>query len=248
MAERSLNQQIDWSELAQQLRDRALEDLVNHPQWRELKDILTSNIGKPEDKLEAIRQGTVSAILSLENGDNISENMQVLYKIDIRYGSKKNWGENIQTVKDALKALREELVKPSLNENLINAEVGEADHKLAEMLAALKEAYREVKDHLQKLKWQGRVLTFADLEIGALTALQNNPTIQLYYQQRWRSFLVDEFQDTNPIQGEILELLTQTADLTIVGDKKQSIYGFRRADIGVLINLENALLIIREMR
>ncbi|MEX6778483.1 UvrD-helicase domain-containing protein [Limnospira fusiformis] len=233
MAERSLNQQIDWSELAQKLRDRALEDLVNHPQWRELKDILTSNIGKPEDKLEAIRQGTVSAILSLENGDNISENLQVLYKIDIRYGSKKNWGENIQTVKDALKALREELVKPSLNENLINAEVGEADHKLAEMLAALKEAYREVKDHLQKLKWQGRVLTFADLEIGALTALQNNPTIQLYYQQRWRSFLVDEFQDTNPIQGEILELLTQTGDLTIVGDKKQSIYGFRRADIGV---------------
>lgn len=233
MAERSLNQQVDWSELAPKLRDCALEDLINHPKWRELKDILTSNIGKPEDKLEVIRQATVSAMLSLENGDRVSENLEVLNKINISSGSKKNWGENLSTVKDALKALRKELVRPSIKENLINAEVGEADHKLAEMLAALKEAYREVKDYWQQLKWQARVLTFADLEIGALTALQNNPTIQLYYQQRWRTFLVDEFQDTNPIQGEILELLTQTADLTIVGDKKQSIYGFRRADIEV---------------
>ena len=44
--------------------------------------------------------------------------------------------------------------------------------------------------------------------------------------------LVDEFQDTNPLQNELLDLLERD-NLFRVGDERQSIYGFRHADVGV---------------
>lgn len=100
------------------------------------------------------------------------------------------------------------------------------------MLPTLQEAFISVQKHINQEKRRSRVLDFADLEVGALRALQNEQ-IQFYYAQRWQAFLVDEFQDTNPVQSEILQLLTQNIRLTIVGDAKQSIYGFRRADVEV---------------
>jgi len=89
-----------------------------------------------------------------------------------------------------------------------------------------------VRDFLQKVKYQQRILDFNDLEVHALQALAD-PAVQDYYAQRWQVFLIDEFQDTNPIQGQLLETLTANATLTIVGDPKQSIYSFRRADVRV---------------
>ncbi|MGC9525452.1 MAG: UvrD-helicase domain-containing protein [Limnospira sp.] len=242
MAERALNRDLNWSEFAQKVRDREWEKLIQNPQWEKVKEILTQNIGKSGDKLEAIRQATVAAMFELERGENIPDNLEELKQINLRVGSKKNWGEDvIGTVKDALKTLREDLIKSALKQNLITLEVGAADRKLTEMLVALKESYREVKEHLQQLKWHSRVLTFPDLEIGALNALQD-PEVQTYYRKRWQAFLVDEFQDTNPVQGELLEILTETADLTVVGDRKQSIYGFRRADIRVFEQYRDRIL------
>ena len=77
-----------------------------------------------------------------------------------------------------------------------------------------------------------RVLCFADLEVYALEALQDE-RIRREYGDRFQAILVDEFQDTNPTQGKFLRALSQQATLTVVGDEKQSIYSFRRADIQV---------------
>src|SRR5690606_21901099 len=46
---------------------------------------------------------------------------------------------------------------------------------------------------------------------------------------RWRALLVDEFQDTNAVQEKLLEALSDGMSVTVVGDEKQSIYGFRGA-------------------
>jgi ATP-dependent helicase/nuclease subunit A len=50
---------------------------------------------------------------------------------------------------------------------------------------------------------------------------------------RFKCVLVDEYQDTSPIQEQIVQLLTREAELFVVGDPKQSIYGFRGADASV---------------
>ncbi|MEX0900901.1 MAG: UvrD-helicase domain-containing protein [Gammaproteobacteria bacterium] len=96
--------------------------------------------------------------------------------------------------------------------------------------------------HYQRLKAEARVLDFGDLEWRAcrlLTGSDSAHWIQYRLDQRIDHLLVDEFQDTSPTQWRMLRpLLDEIAagdagrarSAFIVGDEKQSIYGFRRAD------------------
>jgi ATP-dependent exoDNAse (exonuclease V) beta subunit len=91
------------------------------------------------------------------------------------------------------------------------------------------------------------VLDFQDLLLKARDLLRDRPEVRRYFQQRIRFLLVDEFQDTDPLQAELVFFLAEqgavAADwrqvklapgkLFLVGDPKQSIYRFRRADIQV---------------
>jgi ATP-dependent helicase/nuclease subunit A len=88
------------------------------------------------------------------------------------------------------------------------------------------------------------VLDFNDLERYALKVLDHPEAVE-HYQHRWKAFLVDEFQDTNQVQAEILDRLTRIAKLTIVGDEKQSIYGFRGADPNVFSRVRDEIVEIR---
>jgi ATP-dependent helicase/nuclease subunit A len=88
-------------------------------------------------------------------------------------------------------------------------------------------------------------LNFGDQLLLTAALLRDNPEVRGYFQGRYERILVDEFQDTDPIQAEILFYLTGTdtagtdwarlhpapGSLFLVGDPKQSIYRFRRADI-----------------
>lgn len=97
-------------------------------------------------------------------------------------------------------------------------------------------------DHLQRIKEEQRLLDFTDLEWRAyrlLTAADNAHWIQYKLDQRIEHLLVDEFQDTNPTQWRLLlPLLQEMAagdderrrSVFLVGDGKQSIYRFRRAE------------------
>jgi len=62
--------------------------------------------------------------------------------------------------------------------------------------------------------------------------LRGNAEVRRELQQRFKFVLIDEFQDTDPVQTEVVLLLGEGAPgkLFVVGDPKQSIYGFRRAD------------------
>lgn len=108
-------------------------------------------------------------------------------------------------------------------------ETGSGDLFLLKHRHLLAEAFQGVRGFLQRRKREDGVLNFADLEVHALRALDHPPVLEAY-RARWRAFLVDEHQDTNPIQGEILKRLFGEAPVAVVGDRKQAIYGFRYAD------------------
>jgi ATP-dependent helicase/nuclease subunit A len=100
-------------------------------------------------------------------------------------------------------------------------------------------------EHYQLLKAQQQIVDFADLEwktYRLLNRSQHAEWVQYKLDQRIDHLLIDEFQDTNPTQWRLLlPLLTEMASIGaprrrsvfIVGDDKQSIYGFRRADPGL---------------
>jgi ATP-dependent helicase/nuclease subunit A len=73
-------------------------------------------------------------------------------------------------------------------------------------------------------------LDFEDLELRANRLLREHDGVRARYAERFRHVMVDEFQDTNPLQLELLERIAGDA-LFAVGDELQSIYGFRNADV-----------------
>lgn len=83
------------------------------------------------------------------------------------------------------------------------------------------------------------VWDFSDLVSGALNVLKSDPQVCRHYRKKYSYILVDEFQDTNPLQLQLLlYLLGDTGRLFAVGDDDQAIYGFRGADIGPTIHFE----------
>ena len=239
-ANKALQQGIqDWDELITNARIEAVKTIVGDSGWQPSKEVLKQHQGASGDKLEVIRTSVLEAIAHLEDVRNIASAIATIEGVNLRVGSKKNW-QDMKAIKDALKTLRE-CVKRVTSQGLLDLEIGEADERLKLMLPALTEAYQEVAGYLSQLKLQRKVLTFSDLELYALQALAHT-RVQEYYYQRWQVFLVDEFQDTNPTQAELLNTLTAKAELTIVGDIKQSIYGFRRADIKVFRQFRDRIL------
>lgn len=86
------------------------------------------------------------------------------------------------------------------------------------------------------------VLDFDDLELRARDLLRDHPPIRARYGERFARVMVDEFQDSNPLQTELFALLTaERGELVVVGDERQSIYGFRHADVEVFRERRAAL-------
>src|SRR5437764_10959302 len=98
------------------------------------------------------------------------------------------------------------------------------------ILKLLREIERRLDDEKQRLS----VLDFDDLQLRTLRLL-DHPSVLARVSERYRYFLVDEFQDTNGLQRDLLTklALVRGTNLFIVGDRKQSIYGFRGADVDV---------------
>lgn len=93
----------------------------------------------------------------------------------------------------------------------------------------------------EALKRKKGFIDFNDLEKHALIALRNSH-IQKHYRQYFDLVLVDEFQDTNALQGELISLFVrpQYTNLCVVGDPKQSIYRFRDADYSIFQDFQKA--------
>ncbi len=99
-------------------------------------------------------------------------------------------------------------------------------------------------------KRRGGVLDFDDLLIGVRRLLENSGALETL-RRRYRYILVDEFQDTDPLQAEIIMLLAgrpgssgidpEPGRLFVVGDPKQSIYRFRRADVEIYELVKEAI-------
>ncbi|MFJ7745755.1 ATP-dependent helicase [Peribacillus sp. NPDC097295] len=81
---------------------------------------------------------------------------------------------------------------------------------------------------------------FDDMLVGCYVYLKSHPESLLKYQQRFRYFLVDEFQDINKVQYELIKLLSaETKNVCAVGDDDQAIYSFRGSDPKYILNFKH---------
>ena len=95
----------------------------------------------------------------------------------------------------------------------------------------LDKIYIEIYHKYQKTLEESNVVDFDDLLLKPVRLFEKDPDILSEYQNRYRYILVDEYQDTNPVQYKLCKLLSSKyRNIFVVGDMNQSIYAFRQAD------------------
>ena len=168
----------------------------------------------------------------------------LIQAITLRGGAAKNWGgkPTLDQAKDQLRVVRE-LGNQFLNR--IGAMPGELDEHAAQSLFAWQVAIHDVQHAYAQRKREYAQLDFDDLETLTCQLLENHPDVRLRYQgAEFQHILVDEFQDTNPAQWQIVQHLTdltQGGRVFVVGDPKQSIYGFRGGDVRVFNSVQDKM-------
>ena len=158
-------------------------------------------------------------------------------------GGKKDWEseERNEEIKLAFQKLRDSVEK--LKETLdFQPEDVAASAELA--CRAIRLTARTADKYAAAKKSQG-VLDFDDLLLHTRNLLRDNESVRKRVAAGIRLLMVDEFQDTDPVQAEVVRSLCGTAltqgKLFMVGDRKQSIYRFRRADPTVFSTMSNEI-------
>lgn len=105
-----------------------------------------------------------------------------------------------------------------------------------EKRAAIARVYKMYEQRLNN----ANALDFDDLIIKTVRLLRSVPEVREKYNNKFKYILVDEYQDTNPLQFALVKYLTEKQqNICVVGDDAQSIYGFRMADIRNILDFED---------
>ncbi|HYF90819.1 MAG TPA: ATP-dependent helicase [Symbiobacteriaceae bacterium] len=99
-----------------------------------------------------------------------------------------------------------------------------------------KAEFKRLFEGYQEAKARQGAMDFDDLLHEALSLLKTQPNLLTAYRRRYTHMMIDEFQDTNPVQWELVQLLAAPLhNLCVVGDDDQSIYGWRGASPAFLL-------------
>ena len=163
-------------------------------------------------------------------------------RLDKRKGGKGKW-------KGGTDALKEFRARYDLFMQEARAEAGH------EILAGAAASLRGFAEGLEAAAAREGILTYQDILHRAVRLVRGNAEARALFRRRFEHFLVDEFQDTDPLQVELVFLLAsgepcpagwreaplEGGRLFLVGDPKQAIYRFRRADIAVYEEAKEAV-------
>ncbi len=239
-----------WRNEAQAALHDTLERALEDERWRAAMEVLRSVDGPPPgDKAGERILDLLEAAETAEDSDTATEERvasleNALASVNRRAcGAKGNWSDRLEVleeVREAFCVLAD--VKDDYRSDL-EAFADVEDEDAAELASAIAAEASEVAAAYQREKQDRSRLDFADLQLLARDLLRDNPEVLARIKERYEHVLVDEFQDTNALQKEIIWLIAggdsetgappEDGSLFVVGDAKQSIYGFRSAEVTV---------------
>lgn len=220
-----------------------------------LQTLVEETIEKYDAVLDAEQEQAGRLFESAKTG-NIEQLMEAIN--NIRFSS---WKPNRKTSEDyevvvEIKELREQ-AKNLISSNVVSLFpysfefTNQIEHEIQPVLQQLSRLTLLFEAKLKKYKTEQNIIDYNDLEHLTLDILapfdaeskQRIPSpAAKYYQNMFKEVLVDEYQDINDIQAAILSFLSHenlenaTGNLFMVGDVKQSIYGFRMAEPSIFLD------------
>lgn len=179
-------------------------------------------------KLHQMLDSYTSYLLNINSDNSLSKNTQILHScIDCNFNLFKNIKDNISYekvkyyVNNIRACIKETAFLKHLEENNL--------HNISSHLTSFVELLKLFIYTYDNLKKENGVMDFSDLERKMLEILQNKDIIEDFH-STYKYIFVDEYQDINPMQDQLINtLLAPASNLFIVGDVKQSIYGFRQS-------------------
>ena len=188
---------------------------------------------------------TFAASCAELRGPALRERLLALPRLKPDRGRRGNW-----RTAEALSAARDIVRWSAEAAEAWRLEAGCSLH--AELIGSLQGVLRRYEDRKRRLG----VLDFVDLLVKARDALRDRAAVRHHVRARFRHLVVDEFQDTDPLQVQVVRAVAgdRPGALVVVGDAKQSIYRFRRADVALFRTLseeaarreDHALLQLRQ--
>ncbi len=229
-----------WRKALNESRAERASALREQESWeRDVRTLRSFAANDPTDRREQCRARVVDLLDEIDGSLGLETPpllLELASSINLQGGSKKKWAseEEFKAVTEALRRLRESV----RGKKILALELNEADAEAAEATWRLARLYHLARERFSLLKRERQRLDFNDLEEMTDAMLSSHGEVCERYTRAdgglIKALMVDEFQDTSPIQKRILwKLAPRSNELFIIGDAKQSIYRFRGADVTV---------------
>ncbi|NLV27992.1 MAG: UvrD-helicase domain-containing protein [Methanomicrobiales archaeon] len=234
-----------WQDEIRLFKEREVTNIKNNPAFSGMVTSLLAYalMDVPGDDKAMIYLQKVKPYLELLIAPGTPEDfldVALLFtKEQLRGGIKDNWSEDILSeLKAENKNLKEWLKKNThAIAGLSFDKESDYSHLTLRFISDLEKTFRLFCEIVREEKLKSGGLDFSDLiKYTRKLFLEKHDLVASYYRSRYRFILIDEFQDTDPVQYEIVSTIVgdpspAVNSLFIVGDPKQSIYLFREADV-----------------
>ena len=220
--------------------------------WAEVGKLCCSDeADKAFQEIDIVR-GWLEGLSGLSQTELLRELWSPGFKLNKRVGSAANWGDSKEEGGENLKHFRGEY------DRFLQESVALIAH---DILADLVPLVRDFAESFEGEMREAGLLSYQDMLFLAAKLVRENASVRGRIRESIRHFLVDEFQDTDLLQVELIFLLAGEGDaadwrevrlegarLFLVGDPKQSIYRFRRADIAIYHEVREKIEALRNGR
>jgi DNA helicase-2/ATP-dependent DNA helicase PcrA len=202
----------------------------------EMRDRIVDLVGK---KAEAIWMGTFHSVFArilrieakhidyksnfsiydTEDSNSLVSNIMTAFNIEIE-------GLTVNSVRHRISFLKNHMILPS-------------EYRKKFVKSNKEEKIADIFDEYQNRLIANNAMDFEDLLLKPIQLFNSNKQILQKYKNRFNYILVDEFQDTNKSQYELLKMLvSRSCKITVVGDDAQSIYSWRGANLGNMLDFK----------
>ncbi len=201
---------------------------------REMRERLEHLLGPMAQGLTVSTFHSASALILRREAENVGlERNFVIY----------DDGDQLQVVKRAIREAGIDVASVTPREILSKIDAEKNQGRLPDQMEpgqdlkqqAVQRVYRKYQNHLRS----ANAVDFGDLLLLLVELFRSNEEVRKRYAGRFQHVLVDEFQDTNPVQYALLKALAPpgpTANLVVVGDDDQSIYRWRGAEVDNILD------------